>query len=78
MNPFREKPMMVQLTDRGATRIPHGESWMVFDVDSVAPSPMRPGEWNCHIRDYRYCKEPGLLGRPYQVWVLRPGDYEPI
>lgn len=66
MNPFREKPTMVQLTDMGATRIPHGESWMVFE----------PGRMGL---DYRYGKDPvGILGRPYQVWVLRPGDYEPI
>jgi hypothetical protein len=79
MNPFREKPMMVQLTDMRAMRIPHGDTWMVFDVDSVAPSCMHPGEWNCHIRDYRYGQDPaGMLGRTYQVWVPRPGDYEPI
>lgn len=58
MNPFAEKPTMVQLTDMGAARIPRGESWMVFDVDSLEPSPMRSGEWNCHVRDYRYGKDP--------------------
>jgi hypothetical protein len=52
---------------------------MVFDVDSVAPSRMHPGPWICHIRDYRYGKDPaGLLGRNYQVWSLTPGDYEPV
>jgi hypothetical protein len=52
---------------------------MVFDVDSVAPSRMHPGQWICHIRDYLYGKDPaGLLRRNYQVWSLTPGDYEPV
>jgi hypothetical protein len=51
----------------------------VFDVDSVAPSRMHPGQWIYHIRDYLYGKDPaGLLGRNYQVWSLTPGDYEPV
>jgi hypothetical protein len=76
--PFRDKPTIVQLTDLGATRIPHGEAWMVFDVDSVGPSTMHPGEWICHVRDYRYRDGPGMLGRDYHVWSLVPGEYEPI
>jgi len=79
MHPFHVKPNMVQLTDLGAARVPQGSTWMVFDVDSVAPSYMHPGEWICHIRDYRYGRDPaGMLGRNYQVWSLAPGDYEPI
>jgi hypothetical protein len=52
---------------------------MIFDVDSVAPSCSHPGAWVVHIRDYRYGVDPaGLLGRNYQIWTLRPGDYEEV
>ena len=79
MKPFPEKPTMVQLTYSGAARVPQGSIWMVFDVDSVAPSCTYPGEWICHVRDYRYGTDPaGMLGRNYQVWSLVPGDYEPV
>ena len=81
MYPFPEAPTIVQLTERAVVRfrVPEGDAWMVFDVDSVAPSTAYPGEWICHIRDYRYGKDPaGMLGRNYQVWTLEPGDYEPI
>jgi hypothetical protein len=79
MNPFSAKPTIVQLTDAGTQRVPHGSSWMVFDVDSVAPSCRFPGKWICNIRDYRYGKDPaGMLGRKYQVWSLHPGEYEPV
>ena len=75
----REIPEIVQLTECGARRVPGGSAWMVFDVDSVAPSCSYPGHWVVHVRDYRYGKDPaGLLGRKYQIWSLRPGDYEPI
>jgi hypothetical protein len=76
---FHAKPEMVQLTELGSTRIPQGSPWMVFDVDSVAPSCMEPGDWIVHIRDYRYgSNSAGLWGRNYQVWSLFPGDYEPV
>jgi hypothetical protein len=76
---FQPKPEMVQLTQRGTARVPRGSSWMIFDVDSVAPSCTYPGAWLVHIRDYRYGADPaGLLGRDYQVWTLRPGDYEEV
>jgi len=76
---FQPKPEMVQLTQWGAGRVPQGSSWMIFDVDSVAPSCTHPGNWVVHVRDYRYGADPaGLLGRNYQVWTLRPGDYEEV
>jgi hypothetical protein len=76
---FQPKPEMVLLTQCGAARIPQGSAWMIFDVDSVAPSCSYPGAWVVHIRDYRYGADPaGLLGRNYQVWTLRPGDYEEV
>jgi hypothetical protein len=76
---FQPKPEMVQLTQWGVARVPQGSVWMIFDVDSVAPSCTYPGAWAVHIRDYRYGVDPaGLLGRNYQVWTLRPGDYEEV
>jgi len=52
---------------------------MIFDVDCVAPSCSHPGAWVVHVRDYRYGKDPaGLLGCNYQVWSLRPGEYEEV
>jgi hypothetical protein len=76
---FDAKPEMVQLTERGVTRVPQGEEWMILDVDSVGPSCAFPGLWIVHVRDYRYGKDPaGLLGRDYQVWSLLPGDYEAV
>src|SRR2546430_10586936 len=42
---FHAKPEMVQLTECGAARVPHGSAWMIFDVDSVAPSCTHPGAW---------------------------------
>jgi hypothetical protein len=72
-------PEVVQLTKGGARRVPGGSTWMAFDVDSVAPSCNQPGLWIVHVRDYRYGKDPaGMLGRKYQIWTLRPGDYEAI
>jgi hypothetical protein len=76
---FHAKPEMVQLTEWGAARVPQGSSWMIFDVDSVAPSCTHPGAWVVHVRDYRYGANPaGLLGRNYQIWSLAPGDYEAV
>jgi hypothetical protein len=76
---FDAKPEMVQLTKWGAARVPQGEEWMIFDVDSVAPSCTYPGLWIVHVRDYRYGRDPaGLLGRNYQVWSLVPGDYQTV
>lgn len=76
---FQSKPEMVQLTKCGAGRVPQGSDWMIFDVDCVAPSCSHPGAWVVHVRDYRYGKDPaGLLGRDYQVWSLRPGEYEEV
>jgi hypothetical protein len=76
---FQRKPEVVQLTVRGAARVPQGETWMAFEVDSVAPSCTHPGAWVVHVRDYRYGGDPaGLLGRNYQIWSLTPGDYEAI
>jgi hypothetical protein len=40
MNAFPTKPTIVQLTDSGAARIPYGDTWMIFDVDSLAPNCM--------------------------------------
>jgi hypothetical protein len=42
---FHSKPEMVQLTEWGAARVPEGSSWMIFDVDSDAPSCTHPGAW---------------------------------
>jgi hypothetical protein len=79
MNPFRTKPTFVQLTESGVGRIPNSSEWMIFDVDSLAPSRTFPGEWICYVRDYRYGKDPaGMLGRNYQIWSLAPGDYESV
>jgi hypothetical protein len=76
---FQSKPEMVQLTQYGAARSPQGGSWVIFDVDSVAPSCSHPGAWVVQVRDYRYGADPaGLLGRNYQVWSLRPGEYEEV
>jgi hypothetical protein len=76
---FHAKPEVVQLTEWGAARVPQGESWMAFEVDSVAPSCAHPGAWVVHVRDYRYGADPaGMLGRNYQIWSLSPGDYEAI
>lgn len=76
---FQPKPEMVQLTTGGAKRVPNGSPWMIFDVDCVAPSCTYPGAWIVHIRDYRYGADPaGLLSRNYQVWSLRPGEYEEV
>ena len=76
---FPAKPEFVQLTEWGTTRVPQGSSWMIFEVDSVAPSCAHPGAWVVHVRDYRYGADPaGLLGRDYQIWSLTPGDYEPV
>jgi len=76
---FEAKPEVVQLTEWGASRVPQGDTWMAFEVDSVAPSCTHPGAWIVHVRDYRYGADPaGLLGRNYQVWSLPPGDYEAI
>ena len=76
---FRAKPEIVQLTEWGTASVPQGDTWMAFEVDSVAPSCTRPGAWVVHVRDYRYGANPaGLLGRNYQVWSLAPGDYEAI
>jgi hypothetical protein len=75
------KPEMVQLTQCVAARIPRGSSWMAFDVDSVASSCSHPGARVVRVRDYRYGADPaGLLGlgRNYQVWSLRPGEYEKV
>jgi hypothetical protein len=80
MNPqFQTIPEIVQLTEWGAARVPQGDTWMAFEVDSVAPSCTHPGAWVVHVRDYRYGADPaGLLGRNYQIWSLSPGDYEAI
>jgi len=51
---FPAKPEFVQLTEWGTTRVPQGSSWMIFEVDSVAPSCAHPGAWVVHVRDYRY------------------------
>jgi len=76
---FPAKPEFVQLTEWGTARVPQGSSWMIFEVDSVAPSCIHPGEWVVHVRDYRYGADPaGMLGRDYQIWSLTPGDYEPV
>jgi hypothetical protein len=76
---FQSKPEIVQLTEWGVARVPQGETWMAFEVDSVAPSCSHPGAWVVHVRDYRYGADPaGLLGRNYQIWSLSPGDYEAI
>ena len=76
---FPAKPEFVQLTEWGTGRVPQGSSWMIFEVDSVAPSCIHPGEWVVHVRDYRYGVDPaGMLGRDYQIWSLTPGDYEPV
>jgi hypothetical protein len=73
------KPEFVQLTKWGTARVPQGSSWMIFEVDSVAPSCTHPDAWVVHVRDYRYGADPaGMLGRDYQIWSLRPGDYEPV
>src|SRR6266571_2752130 len=76
---FLAKPEFVQLTEWGTGRVPQGSSWMIFEVDSVAPSCTHPGAWVVHVRDYRYGADPaGLLGRDYQIWSLTPGDYEAV
>src|SRR5205807_88324 len=76
---FPAKPEFVQLTEWGTTRVPQGSSWMIFEVDSVAPSCAHPGAWVVHVRDYRYGAAPaGMLGGGYQIWSLTPGAYEPV
>ncbi len=50
---FPAKPEFVQLTEWRTARVPQGNSWMIFEVDSVAPSCIHPGEWVVHVRDYR-------------------------
>jgi len=71
MEPFRQKPTIVQLTEMRAARVPDGSSWMVFDVDSLAPSRTYPGEWIVHVRDYRYGKD------PQECWgaIIRSGRW---
>ncbi len=39
---FEAKPEVVQLTEWGAGRVPQGDTWMAFEVDSVAPSCTHP------------------------------------
>jgi hypothetical protein len=75
---FQDRPAFVQLTKDGVGRLPGAEEGLVFDVDCVAPSTTYPGLWSVFVRDYRFPVGAGMLGRPYHIWVLRPGDYEPL
>jgi hypothetical protein len=81
MEPFTAKPQYVELTPLAVirARVPDADTWMAFDVDSLSPSTTYPGEWVVHVRDYRFGSDPaGMLGRPYQVFSLGPGEYTSV
>jgi hypothetical protein len=66
-----EKPIVVNLTERGTVRVATGKVGMTFLVDHVTESESHPGQWVAHVRDYRY--KSGAA--PYQIWSLAPDDY---
>ena len=64
-----DRPEHVYLTKQGERRVLDGKAGMLFKVDHWGGIDDRGAQ----VEDRRYPNE----HRPYQIWTLGPGDFEP-